>query len=146
MDIFYGVIQKDEYIDISICNPPFHASMEEATSGTLRKLSNLKQKKVTKPTLNFGGQNGELWCEGGEAKFVDNMIRQSRQFTDSVFWFSTLISKQSHLKAAYEALAKVSAVTVKTIPMGQGNKNSRIVAWTFLTKEEQKAWRETRWS
>jgi len=146
MDIFYGVIQKDEYIDISICNPPFHASMEEATSGTLRKLSNLKQKKVTKPTLNFGGQNGELWCEGGEAKFVDNMIRQSRQFTDSVFWFSTLISKQSHLKAAYEALAKVTAVMVKTIPMGQGNKNSRIVAWTFLTKEEQKAWRETRWS
>jgi len=146
IDIFYGIIQKGEYIDISICNPPFHASMEEATSGTLRKLSNLSQKKVTKPTLNFGGQNGELWCEGGEAKFVDNMIRQSRQFTDSVFWFSTLISKQSHLKAAYDALAKVSAVTVKTIPMGQGNKNSRIVAWTFLTKEEQKAWRETRWS
>lgn len=145
MDIFYGVIQKGEYIDLSICNPPFHASMEEATFGTLRKLSNLNQKKVTKPTLNFGGQNGELWCEGGEAKFVDNMIRQSRQFTSSVFWFSTLISKQTHLKAAYEALAKVSAVTIKTIPMGQGNKNSRIVAWTFLTKEQQKVWRETRW-
>jgi 23S rRNA (adenine1618-N6)-methyltransferase len=74
------------------------------------------------------------------------MIRQSRQFTTSVFWFSTLISKQTHLKAAYEALAKAAAVTVKTIPMGQGNKTSRIVAWTFLSKEEQKHWRDTRWN
>ena len=146
VDIFYSVIKKDEFIDLSICNPPFHGSMAEATEGTLRKLSNLKQKKVTKPTLNFGGQNGELWCEGGEAKFVGNMIRQSRQFTSSVFWFSTLVSKQSHLKSAYEALAKAAAVTVKTIPMGQGNKTSRILAWTFLTKEQQKAWREQRWS
>jgi 23S rRNA (adenine1618-N6)-methyltransferase len=146
MDIFYGVIQKDEYIDVTICNPPFHASMAEATFGTARKVSNLSRKKVTKPVLNFGGQDGELWCEGGEAKFVGNMIRQSRQFTSSVFWFSTLISKQTHLKGAYEALAKANAVTVKTIPMGQGNKTSRIIAWTFLTKEEQKLWRDTRWN
>ena len=73
------------------------------------------------------------------------MIRQSRQFTTSVFWFSTLVSKQSHLKGAYEALAKANAVTIKTIPMGQGNKTSRIVAWTFLTKDAQKEWRDTRW-
>ena len=146
VDIFYGIIQKDEFIDITICNPPFHASMAEATFGTLRKLNNLSPKKVTKPALNFGGQNGELWCEGGEAKFIANMVRQSRQFTTSVFWFSTLVSKQSHLKSAYEALAKAAAVTVKTIPMGQGNKTSRIVAWTFLTKEQQKAWREIRWN
>ena len=26
-----------------------------------------------------------------------------------------------------------------------GNKSSRIVAWTFLSTEEQKEWRETRW-
>ena len=145
MDIFYGIIQKEERIDVSICNPPFHASMAEATFGSARKVSHLKQKKVAKPTLNFGGQDGELWCEGGEAKFVGNMIRQSRQFTTDVFWFSTLISKQSHLNSAYEALKKANAVTVKTIPMGQGNKTSRIVAWTFLTKEAQKTWRESRW-
>lgn len=146
MDIFYGVLQKDEYIDATFCNPPFHASMAEATFGNLRKQSNLGHRKATKPNLNFGGQNGELWCEGGESKFVVNMIRQSRQFTTSVFWFSTLISKQTHLKAAYDALAKAAAVTVKTIPMGQGNKTSRIVAWTFLSKEEQKNWRDTRWN
>ncbi len=30
------------------------------------------------------------------------------------------------------------AKTIKTIPMGQGNKISRIVAWTFLSKKEQR--------
>lgn len=144
-DLFYGIIQKDEYIDFTVCNPPFHASMAAATAGTLRKLSNLNEKKVKAPVLNFGGQNGELWCEGGEAQFVGNMIRQSRQFATSVFWFSTLVSKQSHLKGACDALAKAAAVTIKTIPMGQGNKTSRVLAWTFLTKEQQKAWRDLRW-
>jgi len=144
-DFFYGIIQKDELIDFSICNPPFHASLAEAQSGTLRKLSNLSHKKITEPTLNFGGQNNELWCEGGEERFVREMIRESKKFASSCFWFSTLISKQSNLKSAYKALEKTEAVEVKTIPMGQGNKTSRIVAWTFLDKEQQNKWRNTRW-
>ena len=152
-DFFYGIInfvegssvKKDELIDVTMCNPPFHASLEEAQSGTLRKLSNLNQKKVTKAVLNFGGQNNELWCEGGEERFVREMIRESKKFSTSCFWFSTLISKQSNLKSAYKALEKAEAIEVKTIPMGQGNKTSRIVAWTFLTKEQQNKWKNTRW-
>ncbi len=130
--IFQGIIQKNEYFDLSICNPPFHASLEDAQHGTLRKLSNLKRKKITKPILNFGGQYNELWCEGGEERFVQNMILQSKEFATSCYWFSTLISKQSKLKGVYKTLKKVEASEVKTIPMGQGNKTSRIVAWTFF--------------
>ncbi|HRI61274.1 MAG TPA: 23S rRNA (adenine(1618)-N(6))-methyltransferase RlmF [Saprospiraceae bacterium] len=144
-DIFNGIIQKDEIIDLCICNPPFHASAEAAQSGTLRKLNNLSDKKVRQPALNFGGQNNELWCEGGESGFVHDMIRQSRQFDTSCYWFSTLISKQSNLKNVYNALEKSFTTDVKTIPMGQGNKTSRIVAWTFLSKAQQKVWKETRW-
>ena len=44
--IFSGIIKQNEYFDLTICNPPFHASFEEAQSGTLRKLSNLKGKRV----------------------------------------------------------------------------------------------------
>jgi 23S rRNA (adenine1618-N6)-methyltransferase len=131
-NIFLGIIRKDEHFDISICNPPFHSSLAEAQSGTLRKLSNLKQKKVTKLTLNFGGKTNELWCKGGEERFVRDMIHQSKQFAESCLWFTTLISKQSNLNSAYKALKNVEAFDVKTIPMGQGNKISRIVAWTFL--------------
>jgi len=145
-DIFTGILQEGEFIDFSICNPPFHASKAEAEEGTLRKLSNLNQKVVKKVNLNFGGQNGELWCEGGEERFVRNMIRQSRQFKNNCFWFSSLISKQANLKSIYEALEKAEAFEVKTLPMGQGNKTSRIVAWTFLDKERQKEWKNKRWN
>lgn len=144
-DIFRGIIQKDEYFDLTICNPPFHASLQEAQSGSLRKLSNLKNKRITKPTLNFGGVNTELWCEGGEEKFVQKMISESKQFSSSVFWFSTLISKSSNLKSVYTALKQAKAIEVKTIPMAHGNKISRIVAWTFLTPEQQRSWINARW-
>ncbi|MEQ8573877.1 MAG: RlmF-related methyltransferase, partial [Fulvivirga sp.] len=73
------------------------------------------------------------------------MIRESKKFSNNCFWFSSLVSKQSNLKSIYQSLDKFEAVEVKTIPTGTGNKSSRIVAWTFLTKEEQKAWRESRW-
>jgi 23S rRNA (adenine1618-N6)-methyltransferase len=145
-DIFKGIIRENEHFDVTICNPPFHASLVEAQSGTIRKLSNLKQKRITKPILNFGGQNNELWCDGGEEKFVTDMIFQSRQFATSCFWFTSLISKQSNLKNAYEALKKLEAVDIKTIPMNHGNKISRIVAWTFLNTEQQQKWMDTRWN
>jgi len=144
-DIFHWIIQPNELFDLTICNPPFHTSFEEAQAGTLRKLSNLNHKQITRPALNFGGKSKELWCEGGEEKFVQKMITQSKQLSSSCFWFSTLISKSSHLKSIYTALKKAEAIEVKTIPMSQGNKTSRIVAWTYLTQEQQMKWIDTRW-
>lgn len=144
-DIFYGVITKEERIDITICNPPFHASLSEANASTQRKISNLKGKEIDRPTKNFGGQNNELWCDGGENKFVRNMIRESKKFSTSCCWFTTLISKQSNLKGVYKTLENEAATAVKTIAMGQGNKTSRIVGWTFLSTEEQKIWKNSRW-
>jgi 23S rRNA (adenine1618-N6)-methyltransferase len=130
-DLFKGIIRPGEHFDLTICNPPFHASREEAQQGTLRKLSNLKGKLTTNPKLNFGGRSNELWCEGGEERFVRNMIIQSREFASSVNWFTTLISKKNNLESAYRNLKKVGAVEVNTLPMGQGNKVSRMVAWRF---------------
>jgi len=144
-DFFRGILKPGEKIDLTICNPPFHASAAEAQSGTLRKLKNLKKERVTKPVLNFGGQNNELWCVGGEARFVRDMVFQSRQFKNSCFWFSTLISKQTNLKSTYAALKEVGAVEVKTVEMQQGNKTSRFVAWTFLSREAQEQWMRERW-
>lgn len=144
-DIFYGIIQKEELFDLTICNPPFNKSAEESKQGTLRKLNNLNDSEITKPILNFGGKSNELWCKGGELKFVKNMVYQSKQFATSCFWFSTIISKQSHLSSVYEVLKKMEATEVKTISMGQGNKSSRIVAWTFFMPEQKKQWVNTRW-
>ncbi|MGV9011393.1 MAG: 23S rRNA (adenine(1618)-N(6))-methyltransferase RlmF [Flavobacteriales bacterium] len=143
--IFQGILTKEEKIDITLCNPPFHASLEEAQQGTRRKVENLLGKKVKAPELNFSGIGNELITDGGEYGFIQHMIRESRTFSKSCFWFSTLVSKHSNLKGIHRLLEDSEASQVKTIPMGTGNKISRIVAWTFLSREEQKAWRDTRW-
>jgi len=143
--IFDGIIKADEYFDLTICNPPFHASEAEAQSAAVRKLSNLKNKRINKALLNFGGKCNELWCEGGEIKFVESMIVESRKFSNNCLYFTTLISKESDLKSVYFFLEKAKVKEVKTIQMGQGNKISRIVAWTFLNEEEKKNWVKLRW-
>lgn len=145
-NIFEGVLKPGERFDVVVCNPPFHASHADAQAGSLRKLSNLTGKKQLKPNLNFGGQNSELWCEGGEEQFVGNMVRESRRFSDSCFWFTSLVSKESNLKSIYNGLRKVGAVQVKTLEMGQGNKISRIVAWTFQNEAQRRGWVGERWA
>ncbi|WP_162054158.1 23S rRNA (adenine(1618)-N(6))-methyltransferase RlmF [Pontibacter pamirensis] len=144
-DIFQGIIKREDRIDLTVCNPPFHASLAEAQAGTVRKLLNLKQQKIAKPTLNFGGQKAELWCEGGERQFVTDMVYQSTQFAASCFLFTTLVSKQTNLHSIYQALKQVEALEVKTMLMSQGNKTSRLVAWTFLNPEQQQKWVEAKW-
>ena len=131
-DIFKNIILPGERFDLTICNPPFHTSKTDALAGSQRKVSHLKRKKISKPVLNFGGQNNELWCPGGEEQFVCQMIIQSRQFSSSCNWFSALISKSEHLPAILYELKLVEATDIKTIHMSQGNKISRIIAWTFL--------------
>jgi len=86
---------------------------------------------VKKTVLNFGGQSNELWCNGGELEFVKKMIHQSKDFAQQVQYFSTLVSKEAHLKSFYQELKRVHAKQVKTINMGQGYKVSRILVWGF---------------
>jgi 23S rRNA (adenine1618-N6)-methyltransferase len=130
-NVFTDIILKGEFFDLSICNPPFHASAKEAGASTLRKLSNLKGKKVTNANLNFGGQSNELWVEGGELKFLTNMIYESRRFGSQCQWFTSLVSKEANLPIIYKTLDAVNPKTVKTLDMSQGNKISRVVAWSF---------------
>ena len=136
-ELFNNIIQTGEKFDVNICNPPFHSSEIEAKEGTSRKLKNLKGTKTPKLVLNFGGQHNELWTEDGEIGFVKRMITESKQFGNSCCWFTTLISKESNLQAVYQELKNCNALDTMTIPMQQGNKISRIVAWTFLTSKER---------
>jgi len=129
-NILKGIILPDEKFDCVICNPPFHNSKEEATKGTQRKLKNLGKAIEAKPTLNFGGQNNELWCEGGELAFITNMIYESVHFKTQCKWFTSLVSKKENLKPLFTVLKKVKA-EVEIIEMQQGNKTSRILAWRF---------------
>lgn len=139
--VFKNIITPEDKFAFTICNPPFHKSAEDASKGSLRKVNNLQDKKVTKAVLNFGGQNTELWCDGGELGFITQMIYESARYPMQCLWFTTLVSKQSHLKSLYKTLNKVNAAQIKTIDMAQGQKISRILAWTFLTETQQKNWK-----
>jgi 23S rRNA (adenine1618-N6)-methyltransferase len=143
LSIFKGVISQGEKFALTMCNPPFHGSLEDAQAGTQRKWSGLG-KNLAKhgsnnksAVLNFGGQNAELYCEGGEQAFVTAMIKESKQYASQCVWFTTLISKAANLPTVYSALKKVNASEVKTIEMSQGQKKSRIVAWTFINTSQQ---------
>ena len=106
----------------------------------MRKTRNLKGRKAQRPMLNFGGVSDELICEGGEVQFIQALIEESKDHAAQVMWFSTLVSKRSHMKVFYAALNAMGPKEVKTIPMGTGNKSTRILTWTFLSKEERTAW------
>jgi 23S rRNA (adenine1618-N6)-methyltransferase len=126
--IFQGLLREGEAFALSICNPPFHASPDEARAGTRRKLGNLG---IGGARLNFGGRAGELWCAGGEAGFVRRMITESAEIPTRCRWFSTLVSKSSSLPGLRQALRQAGALDIRTLDMAQGQKQSRILAWTF---------------
>ncbi|TBU77579.1 23S rRNA (adenine(1618)-N(6))-methyltransferase RlmF [Pseudomonas daroniae] len=140
--IFNGLLQPEERFELTLCNPPFHASADEAASGSKRKWRNLGKldPKRKLPVLNFGGQAAELWCPGGEAAFVARLIRESAEHGEQVLWFSTLISKSGNLPGVYTTLKKVGAVETRTVEMSQGQKQSRFVAWTFLDADQRQRW------
>jgi len=131
--IFKTVIRKGEYYEASICNPPFHSSQEEANEGSRRKWENLgKFKQIEQATRNFGGHGGELWCPGGEVGFIKRMVQDSSTYQKQVRWFTSLVSKDSSLDAIYSAIHGAKVYDMKTLDMSQGQKKSRIVAWTWM--------------
>ncbi|WBV52652.1 23S rRNA (adenine(1618)-N(6))-methyltransferase RlmF [Chryseobacterium gambrini] len=136
--IFKNIIYKEDRFAFSMCNPPFHDSEESAMKGNFRKTKNLKKSTVKKPLLNFGGQQSELWCEGGELAFITNMIRESTLYSSQVLWFTCLVSKKENLSKLTFLLKKIKAVDFRIIEMSQGQKISRILAWTFIDPNKHK--------
>ena len=143
-NIFKGIIGEHDYFDITVCNPPFHGSMQDVLDANNRKQSKLQKNRArrnpnvqankfadAKNNLNFGGQNAELWTEGGEFSFISRMINESVGYAQQVNWFTTLVSRAENLKPLDALLRKVGARQIKTINMQHGQKASRILAWRF---------------
>lgn len=127
--IFEGIIQAGEHFHLTLCNPPFHESKAEALAGTQRKWKNLGKKNLGEK-LNFGGQSNELWFPGGEKAFISGMIKESKTFASQVNFFTTLVSKEKNLLPLSKLLKSVGAKS-EVLEMGQGNKKSRVLYWSF---------------
>ena len=137
--IFEGVIRPGEHFELSLCNPPFHASAQEAMLSNRQRLDKQGLSQKTGAALNFGGQATELWCEGGEAAFLRRMVAESRDFASQVDWFSCLVSSRDRLPALYKQLRQLRATEVRTIAMAQGQKQTRLVAWCYRRDPERPA-------
>lgn len=129
--IFDGIIRKDDYFDLVICNPPFFTSREENWQKTSKKFHNLNKGKEKLPVQNFGGHPNELWCEGGERKFVRDMINESMRYKKQLGWITSLISNKEHLKPLVATLEYNKASKIEVIHMTQGQKAVRILAWKW---------------
>lgn len=133
-NVFRGVVKANDAFHVTLCNPPFHSSMEQANKGTQRKWANLGKGRSEK--LNFGGQNAELWCPGGEIKFIARVIEQSMEFADQCLWFTSLVSKKDNLQPLQRILKRTRVADFKVVEMAQGQKVSRFIAWTYMKKNQ----------
>jgi len=137
--IFKGILGVNNKFSATMCNPPFYRSQQEAMEANARKLEGLGDRNDSK-TRNFSGKQQELWYKGGEKAFVHTYLYESSMFKTQCFWYTTLVSKKENVQSMYDSLTKLGATEIKTIPMHQGNKVTRVVAWTFLSDKEQKEW------
>ncbi len=126
--ILAGVIRAGEYLDAVMCNPPFYKSKEDYLATVGKKNRKLHQVEENFHT-NFKGLSNELWCTGGEKKFITQLITESIQFKDQIGICSCLVSNKENLKPLKAVLEyhKIKGITVTQ--MHQGNKINRILSW-----------------
>lgn len=138
--ILEGLLLPQEYFAVTLCNPPFHASAQEAIAGSQRKWRALGKADPSRklPVLNFGGQHNELWCEGGEVRFVSRLIDESVACGQRIGWFTCLVSKAGNLPPLQARITRAGALDTRVVAMGQGQKQSRFLAWTFQTPEQRR--------
>jgi len=147
--VFKGIIKPNECFDLTLCNPPFHASMAAAREANQRKRNRLKKATISErgnerggehvdehvddraDPLNFGGQSHELWCSGGELGFVSRMITESKEFSQQVYCFTSLVSKKENVSPLKKLLSRLGATRAEVVATSQGQKTSRLLAWSF---------------
>lgn len=153
--LLHDIVQQQERLDFTVCNPPFYESAQAAKTANNRKLRGLnkkaahsKQPKASKlgaEQRNFGGQAHELWCEGGERKFIQRLLDESKDFKHQCCWFSSLVAQSKHLEALEQRAHYLGAQSIKIISMQHGNKTAHILAWSFLDRQQQQLWAKMRW-
>lgn len=144
---FKGILKPGEFFELSLCNPPFYATEAEAIESNARKTRGLEKNKLKnntfkknnlpkfsteKPGRNFGGLENELWCKGGEKLFISEMIKESVFFSKQVRWFTCLVSREETLSHLNKTIVTIPVTKTKLIELSQGQKKSRVVAWSFL--------------
>ena len=127
MHILQGILKEEDVFTVTMCNPPFYKSEEEARGANRRKSRNLGNNTIR----NFAGNSNELWYVGGEKAFLHTYLYESSKFPKASKWFTSLVSKKENVESLQNSGKKLGVKEFKIIPMNQGNKVTRIVCWRF---------------
>jgi len=127
LNVLKGITEEDDAFTLTMCNPPFYKSEEEARGANRRKSRNLGNNTVR----NFAGNSNELWYLGGEKAFLHTYLYESSLQPELSKWFTSLVSKKENVKSLQDSAKKLKVKEFKVIPMSQGNKVTRIVCWRF---------------
>ena len=104
--IFEGILNEGEKFTLTMCNPPFYRSAEEAQEANSRKQMNLG---LTSNSRNFSGEAQELWYKGGEKAFLHTYLYESSKFKENCSWYTSLVSKKEHVASMENSLKKLGA-------------------------------------
>ncbi len=76
--------------------------------------------------------------QGGEVSFVSRIFTASKKLRKSVRWFSSLLGKKESVDKIQNFMSKsyLKGVIIKTSSFRLGKTTRWILAWTFMSKEE----------
>ncbi|KNC33385.1 hypothetical protein FF38_09904 [Lucilia cuprina] len=111
--------------DFCLCNPPFFDSQNENNHKSRK--SNKRPPPHNCPT----GYKEELSCQGGEVKFVEQIIEESLLFKHQIRVFTSMLGLKSSLVDVLNILKQKDILNVCSTEFHQGNTTRWGVAWSF---------------
>ena len=111
--------------DFVMCNPPFYESIQDQTLS--------RTKKTNDPFAVCTGASHEMITEGGELKFVRQMIQESFGLQDCIHWFTCLLGKKADYIILFKELEDLKGLVVQGHTITQGHTVRWILAWSFET-------------
>ncbi|KAJ1960736.1 hypothetical protein GGI12_003648, partial [Dipsacomyces acuminosporus] len=109
-----------------MCNPPFYEDEEER-----QKLEGMK---LSAPGLDTGGKDDEFYAAGGEAGFLEGLLKESAVYRDRVGWYTTMVGKKSTLAVLKSELRAMDIQQLKEGKLIQGKTTRWVIAWSFIGK------------
>nr|PVC53608.1 hypothetical protein MACL_00003628 [Theileria orientalis] len=117
--MFHKVLNSRDFVSLTVCNPPFHSSMEKTnvnprTSSTGREselvfsvpqnaeqtIEQLYMDSQENETASVEGSLKHVFSEEeqGDAAFIEVMLKESKFYCHNVLWFTSLVAKLTSLK------------------------------------------------
>ncbi|KAK0451816.1 hypothetical protein EV421DRAFT_1703140 [Armillaria borealis] len=113
----------DESFSFTMCNPPFYASLDEVTLSA--------EGKAMDPNAVCTGAPVEMVTPGGEAAFVRQIVRESKQLGARCRWYTSMLGKMSSLTEVVDLLKELSIDNYAITEFVQGQTRRWAIGWSF---------------